>query len=179
MLLWRRYVSPRPRNGTLVNMKTLLLARHAEADPAALDMTDHDRPLNDRGVRAAHAMAQRLLDEGIRVQQVVASPAIRARGTADAYASAFDLPVIENTALYVAWDSPSGILTAASSLNDDLDVVLLVGHAPGMASAVTRLTDSLVELPTGAVAECSVEVDSWGELVNGSARLARLFLPGR
>lgn len=102
-----------------MGVKTLLVARHAKADPASLDMTDHDRPLNARGVQTAHAMAQRLRDEGIRVQQVVTSPAIRARSTAEAYASVFDLPVIENRALYVAWDSPTGILAAASLLHDE------------------------------------------------------------
>lgn len=157
-------------------MKTLLLARHAKSDWGLHGLTDHDRPLNGRGRRDAPAMAARLLEEGVRVQRIVSSSAVRARSTADEYAAAFKIPALEEGALYGA--SARTILEVASTLPDDVDVAMLVGHNPGMTDAVAELTGAFVEFPTSAVAECAVDVGSWAELIEGSGRLLRLRTPG-
>ncbi|MDR2322630.1 MAG: histidine phosphatase family protein [Microbacterium sp.] len=156
-------------------MKTLLLARHAKSDWGAAQLRDHDRPLNARGLRDAPTMARRLRDEGVGLQRIVSSTAIRARSTADAYAAAFGLAVVEEPALYAASDRT--ILGVASVLPDDVEVAMLVGHNPGMADAVAELTGSFVEFPTCAIAECAVDVTSWSELVEGSGALLRLRTP--
>lgn len=156
-------------------MKTLMLARHAKSDWDVAGLRDHDRPLNARGRRDAPAMAQRLVAEGLEVQRIVSSPAIRARSTAEAYTTAFGLSVVEEAALYAA--SARTILQIAAGLPDDVEVAMLVGHNPGMADAVAELTGSFVEFPTCAVAECAIEAGSWAELIEGSGRLLRLRTP--
>ncbi|MBS1675619.1 MAG: histidine phosphatase family protein [Actinobacteria bacterium] len=156
-------------------MKTLLLARHAKSDWDLAGLRDHDRPLNARGLRDAPAMARRLLDEGVGVQRIVSSTATRARRTADEYAAAFGLAVREEPALYAAHDRT--ILAIAGALPDDVEVAMLVGHNPGMADAVAELTGSFVEFPTCAVAECTLDIGSWSELIEGSGRLLRLRTP--
>ena len=156
-------------------MKTLLLARHAKSDWDDPALSDHDRPLNARGLRDAPVSARRLVDDGIRVRHIVSSTALRARSTADEYAAAFRLDVADEPALYLA--SASTILAVASRLPDEADVAMLVGHNPGMQDAVAELTGEYVEFPTCAVAECAVDVDSWAELIEGSGRLVRLRIP--
>ena len=156
-------------------MKTLLLARHAKSDWDVAGLRDHDRPLNARGLRDAPAMARRLVVEGIALQRIVSSTAVRARRTAAEYAAAFGLGQDEDPDLYAASDRT--ILRVAASLPDDVEVAMLVGHNPGMADAVAELTGSFVEFPTCAVAECSVDVGSWSELIEGSGRLRRLRTP--
>ena len=96
--------------------------------------------------------------------------------TADEYAAAFKIPALEEGALYGA--SARTILEVASTLPDDVDVAMLVGHNPGMTDAVAELTGAFVEFPTSAVAECAVDVGSWAELIEGSGRLLRLRTPG-
>jgi len=155
-------------------VKTLLLARHAKSDWDLVGLRDHDRPLNARGRRDAPEMARHLAD-GIGPQRIVSSTAVRARSTADAYAAAFGLAVVEEPALYAA--SARTILGIASALPDDVDVAMLVGHNPGMADAVAELTGSFAEFPTCAVAECTVDVGSWSELIEGAGRLLRLRTP--
>ncbi|MBS1697712.1 MAG: histidine phosphatase family protein [Actinobacteria bacterium] len=157
-------------------MKTLLLARHAKSDWDVAGLRDHDRPLNDRGLRDAPAMARRLVDDGVRLRRIVSSTAVRARSTAAAYAAAFEVAVAEDPQLYAA--SARTILRVAATLPDDVDVAMLVGHNPGMADAVAELTGSDVEFPTCAVAECRVDVGSWSELIEGSGRLLKLRTPG-
>ncbi len=156
-------------------MKTLLLARHAKSDWDTAGLRDHDRPLNARGRRDAPAMARRLVDDGVGVRRIVSSTAVRACSTAAEYAAAFGLTVVEEPALYGA--SASAILEIAAALPDEVEVAMLVGHNPGMADAVAELTGSFVEFPTCAVAECRVDVGSWGELIEGSGRLLRLRTP--
>ncbi|MEV7632482.1 histidine phosphatase family protein [Microbacterium sp. NPDC089318] len=156
-------------------MKTLLLARHAKSDWGDPSVRDHDRPLNARGLRDAPAMASRLREERVRLQHIVSSTALRARTTADEYAAAFHLEVADEPALYAA--SSRTILAVAAHLPDEADVAMLVGHNPGMTDAVAELTGEFVELPTCTVAECAAEVDSWAELIEGSARLVSVRSP--
>ena len=46
-------------------MKTLLLMRHAKSDWDADYGPDHDRPLNERGLRSARLMGRVLAEEGL------------------------------------------------------------------------------------------------------------------
>lgn len=156
-------------------MKTLLLARHAKSDWGIPGLSDHDRPLNSRGRRDAPVMARRLSDEGIALDHVVSSTAVRARSTAAEYAAAAGIDVIEEPLLYAA--SARSILAIAAALPDDSEVAMLVGHNPGMSDAVVELTGAFIALPTCAVAECAVDVGSWSELVEESGRLLRLRTP--
>ncbi|UJP09944.1 histidine phosphatase family protein [Microbacterium sp. KUDC0406] len=157
-------------------MKTLLLARHAKSDWDDPGLADHDRPLNGRGRGDAPAMARRLVDEGVAVDRIVSSTALRARRTAEEYAAAFGRVLVEEPRLYAA--SARSILRIAAELPDECTVGMLVGHNPGMSDAVGELTGQLAELPTCAVAECTVDVDSWAELIEGSGRLLGVRTPG-
>ena len=156
-------------------MKTLLLARHAKSDWGMPGLSDHDRPLNGRGRRDAPAMAHRLADDDLVLDRIVSSTATRARATADEYAAAFRLTVVEEPLLYAA--SARSILAIAAALPDDSAVAMLVGHNPGMSDAVAELTGQFVQMPTCAVAECAVDIGSWAELIEGSGRLLRLHAP--
>lgn len=156
-------------------MKTLLLARHAKSDWGIHGLSDHDRPLNGRGRRDVPAMARHLVEGGVALQRIVSSTATRARTTADEYASAFGLDVIEEAALYAA--SARTILEVAAALPDDAEAAMLVGHNPGMTDAVAELTGAFVEFPTCGVAECAVDIGSWTELIEGSGRMLRLHTP--
>ena len=64
-------------------MKTLLVMRHAKSDWGAPLGDDHERPLADRGVKAARRMGCFLTDSGSVPQLVISSTAVRARTTAE------------------------------------------------------------------------------------------------
>ena len=70
-------------------MKTLLIVRHAKSSWDSADISDIDRPLNDRGKRDAPAMAQRLIKAGVHIDRFVSSPARRARNTAEHFAQTY------------------------------------------------------------------------------------------
>ncbi len=49
------------------NLKTLLLIRHAKSSWDDPELTDYERPLNERGKKDAPAMAEKLYERGIKM----------------------------------------------------------------------------------------------------------------
>ena len=56
-------------------MKTLLIMRHAESDPAESGLEDHDRSINHQGRLDATRIGQLLVAEGLRPERIFASTA--------------------------------------------------------------------------------------------------------
>ena len=69
-------------------MKTLLLLRHAKSSWSQGVASDHDRPLNGRGERAAPLMGRLIRHHELVPDIVVTSTAVRAKRTADLVADA-------------------------------------------------------------------------------------------
>ena len=63
-------------------MKTLLLIRHAKSSWDNLQLSDFERPLNDRGKNDAPLMAKRVKERKIKIERFISSPAKRAKKTA-------------------------------------------------------------------------------------------------
>jgi len=62
-------------------MKTLLLLRHAKSSWKESDVKDFDRPLNQRGLKAAPTIGRLLRKRKLQLDLVLSSPAERARQT--------------------------------------------------------------------------------------------------
>jgi phosphohistidine phosphatase len=148
-------------------MKTLLLMRHAKSSRDDASLSDHDRPLNDRGKRDAPRMGALLAEEGLRPDLIVSSSARRARKTALRVAEAlgYDGPIEERDDLYL---SPPGVwLAMLQALPDDANCVLCVGHNPTLEGLVWQLGGTRQSMPTAAIAEFLLEGTSWSELHPG------------
>lgn len=147
-------------------MRELILIRHAKSDWGDPTLSDHDRPLNDRGVRNAPMMAQRLLDSGIAPQRIISSTATRARTTAEAFGGALGLEVELDEELYLA--SASTLLSKAVASGSAS--LVLVAHDPGISDLAWRLSDGGIDhMPTCAVARFRWDVDEWSEATSRAA----------
>lgn len=139
-------------------MTTLVLVRHAKSDWGDPGLDDHDRPLNDRGMRDAPALAARLSATGLRPDAVLTSTALRARTTASFFASAFGLEPEPDADLYGA--PATALLRAAAARR--APTVILVAHDPGMTALAERLTGGAIgHMPTCAVATFRWATDDW------------------
>ncbi|MET0296591.1 MAG: histidine phosphatase family protein [Microbacterium sp.] len=139
-------------------MTRLVLIRHAKSDWGDAFLADHDRPLNDRGMRDAPAMARRLADTGFRADTILSSTALRAATTADFFSGALGVPVEQQERLYGA---PASLLLLAAAESGARSVVV-VAHDPGMSILAGRLSnDGIGHMPTCAVATFTWEVDDW------------------
>ncbi|MFT4220642.1 MAG: histidine phosphatase family protein [Microbacterium sp.] len=139
-------------------MTTLALVRHAKSDWGDPSLDDHDRPLNERGLRDAPAMARRLADTGFRADAVLSSTALRARTTAGYFGDALGVDVELQERLYGA---PAALLLRAA-VERGARRVIVVAHDPGMTSLAARLSDgAIAHMPTCAVATFSWDDDEW------------------
>tara|TARA_Y100000748_G_scaffold190483_1_gene159480 strand:+ start:257 stop:535 length:279 start_codon:yes stop_codon:yes gene_type:complete len=62
-------------------MKSVTLFRHGKSDWSASYGSDHDRPLNKRGIRAAKKMGKFLADKNQVPELIISSTAVRAHTT--------------------------------------------------------------------------------------------------
>ena len=157
-------------------MKTLLLMRHAKSDWEAVYTRDHDRPLNDRGVRSARVMGEVLSQRRLDPDLVISSTAVRARTTAElaAEAGSWRGSITLEPVLYGA--SSRQVIEVASSA-PDVGRLMLVGHQPTWSSAVYDLTGEHVDMKTGAVAVIETPIDDWAELFPATSTLLDVLNP--
>ncbi|MCB1203095.1 MAG: histidine phosphatase family protein [Verrucomicrobiae bacterium] len=161
-------------------MKEILLIRHGKSDWDHPGLSDHDRPLNNRGRRDAPRMAAALRERGVVPGSIVTSTANRAATTAEVVAEGLDVPgerIIRIPDLYLA--SPRTILRVIQGLDESTDTVLLFGHNPGMHETVNLLCEGgyVEEFPTLAVAWIELPVEFWGEVEWGTGRLLERLVP--
>ena len=165
-------------------MSELYLLRHAKAASQAEGGPDRDRPLEQRGRRAAQAVAGWVAEHRIAPELVLCSPSLRTRQTLDIVALAFPRPpeILIEEELYLA--SARRLLTRLRQVPGDISGVMLVGHNPGfyemsyMLSEVSSgpLLARLAGFPTGALARYEVGV-GWSRLDRRCARLIAAALP--
>lgn len=147
----------------IVGGKTLLLMRHAKSDWTGEYGSDHERPLNERGMRSARLMGRLLEGIDLIPDLVLTSTATRARETARlaAEAGTWGCPIIEEPGLYGG--SPDSVLELASGVVG-ADRLMLVGHEPVWSSVVGQISSRRIEMKTATVVVVAVHIGSWNHL---------------
>lgn len=155
--------------------KELFVVRHAKSSWGDLTLDDHDRPLNERGLRNAPEMGQRLKDGGVSPDALISSTALRARTTAEIIAGSMNFPkdgIVFDGALYHA--SATELQEYIGLLDDAHAFVMLFGHNPGMTSLVSHLFGLPIDnLPTCGVVHLQFNENTW--LATSSAPPARAY----
>ncbi len=169
-------------------MKRLSLLRHAKSgwdDPVARDF---DRPLNPRGRCGAETMGAYAEQNGLDVDFIIASPAVRVTETLDLFLPAAGLDSIEphwDRRIYLA--SSATLFDCIKDLPDTAGHVLMSGHNPGMEDLILELVpddgssplrDAIEEkYPTAALVTLELDIASWNEADVGTARLTHMKRP--
>ncbi len=159
-------------------MKTLLLMRHAKSSWEHPTMDDHDRPLNDRGLRDAGTMGRRLTQRGVAPDVILSSTAVRAMVTAELVADELGYPgdrIIADERLYAA--SAEDVLRVVGELDGEHTSAIVVGHNPEIAALAHRFSDEIQGMPTSAIAEFTFDVAAWYELEDAVPLSVRLDTP--
>ncbi|HLM00171.1 MAG TPA: histidine phosphatase family protein [Pyrinomonadaceae bacterium] len=158
-------------------MKTLFILRHAKSSWDNPDLTDFERPLNERGRRAAPFIGNLMRERRLRVDLILSSPAIRARQTASLVgeAAGFAAEIRCDERIYEA--RPQSLLYLLAETGDEFDSVLLVGHNPGLEGLIKILTGGGSSMPTAALAEIELNIDSWSKIAADAGKLNSLVRP--
>jgi phosphohistidine phosphatase len=166
-------------------MKTLYMLRHAKSSWSDPSLGDFDRPLNERGRKAAPLMAAHMRKSGYHPDLVLCSTARRALETWDLTAPTLggEPEVKRLKSLYLA--PPSVLLASLRRIPEDYESALLIGHNPGMETLAEQLCGDgkkaaleqlSLKFPTAALAVITVE-GSWESLKPGAGFLRELAVP--
>lgn len=146
-------------------MKKLILMRHAKSAWDNPALSDHDRPLAERGLEDAPKMAKRLHKRGIQADLMISSTALRAKDTARFVAKELSYPkdkiILESNLFHASHHS---ILKHLRMMDDKHNIVLVFGHNPGFTDVVTFLGGNIDNLPTAGQFGFTLKSDHWAEL---------------
>lgn len=159
-------------------MKTLLILRHGKSSWSDARLSDHDRPLNKRGKRDAPRMGELLRDEELAPDLIISSTAKRALKTAEAVAEAcqFEGQILPTRELYHG--DPESYFSVLQRWGGNSDVVMVVGHNPGVEELLESLTGVWERMPTTALAEVRVDAQDWSSMSDeAKGVLVNLWLP--
>jgi phosphohistidine phosphatase len=160
-------------------MRLLTVVRHAKSSWDDADLSDFERPLNERGRRDAPAMAM-WTRQAIGVpDRIVTSPALRAISTARLFADVLGIDneqLLIHSQIYEA--SLSTLLRLIRGFEDTAPHVMLFGHNPGLTELCRALADCPFDsLPTGAVVHLELSGKYWENVEEGSGELLRYQFP--
>jgi phosphohistidine phosphatase len=120
--------------------RRIVLFRHAKADWP--QVTDHERPLADRGRKEAVEAGRRLTDTGLSFDLALCSTAIRTRETWKLAVQEFPHrpKTVYEERIYEA--SPGELIALLNETPDDAQNVVLIGHNPGIQGLADILAGS-------------------------------------
>jgi phosphohistidine phosphatase len=160
-------------------MRRITIIRHAKSSWEDPDLTDDQRPLNNRGQESAPMMGERLAAQGMNPDLLISSPAIRAFETAMVIAGKVGYPtesIEKDERLYLA-----GIqdwFEVIRTLPEDALHVFCFGHNPGLTHLYNIFSPDPVEnIPTCGVYDLDFDVDSWAQLAMNKPASIRYDFP--
>ena len=158
-------------------MRTLILLRHAHAEPAAPGQADVDRPLSPEGLAEAEAAGRWLAEHGLVPDRVLCSPARRTRETLEAVLGVVGF--VEQRLEAGIYEATPGALAALADAHREVERLLLVGHNPGLEWLLALLhsgqSGDYRGMPPGSVAV--LELPAAAEVEPGIASLSSFWWP--
>lgn len=160
-------------------MRLLTLVRHAKSSWEYPELSDFERPLNERGRRDAPLMADKVRKYPPLPDRLVSSPALRAVTTAHVFADTLGIKredIVLLPKIYEA--SASTLMKLVRGMDDGDRHVMMFGHNPGFTELCHLLAAcSFEEMPTCAIARFELEVKIWEDVGEDCGKLARYGYP--
>lgn len=153
-------------------MRTLYLMRHGKSSWDNLNLEDFDRPLNKRGKKDTHLMAEYFQEHQIEFDHIFSSPAQRAITTANIVAETLHFPIkniSSDPRIYEA--GVETLIDVIGEIDSHYKSVLFIGHDPGLSWLASYLGDEEhINLPTCGVYALSFKTDSWKSLSKSQSK---------
>ena len=164
--------------------RQLLLLRHGKSDWGAASSSDFDRPLKQRGIKAAQRMGLWLQQQKLIPDYIRSSPATRAKNTAEITSKAMcidEQQIYYDASLYAA--SLQHLKNALASCPPSAQRVMLIGHNPGLESLLEFLNKGSLPISNDGklLATATLAIfampDNWNTLSTGCAKLLSITRP--
>ncbi|MFV0292921.1 MAG: SixA phosphatase family protein [Paracoccus sp. (in: a-proteobacteria)] len=152
--------------------RRLILTRHAKSAWDDPTLEDFDRPLNDRGRRAARALGDFMASRGYEPEEVICSPARRTRETWDQVAGApLEVRPLLRFEEKLFHANPAAILELLKTASEP--TVMIIGHNPGIADFAASLPARVPvdpdfrRYPTAATLVVDFQINDWADIRPG------------
>lgn len=156
------------------HMKTLWIARHADAEIHRKDFT---RPLSFQGREDARSVATAIMPFWTPGTRSFHSTALRTSETVQLWSSvlgpSFDSRPSDQLYLATGEDLMQFICSIPAAIHQ----ACIVGHNPGISQFASRLTGQLIGLKPGDAALIQIELNDWGEVSSDFGNLQQIFTP--
>lgn len=158
-------------------MKRLILMRHAKSSWKNLELADHERPLNERGLSSAKNLGLWLNERGYLPNQVICSTAVRCMETL----GGLNLKIEASYEAKLYHAHVGYMLDLLQSAQQQ--TVLLIGHNPGISAFAEGLLNARPHLqdfyryPTGATTVIDFVLSDWDKLELRSGTLVDFVIP--
>ncbi|MBP7862501.1 histidine phosphatase family protein [bacterium] len=158
-------------------MLNLYLLRHAKSSWDSPNLSDFDRPLNERGKRTAPFMGEVFAKKNCPLDLVICSPAKRTRETCDLFlqAAKLDVPVDYEDGIYEA--SLRSLMNIVKRQDSEAKKILMIGHNPGFGELLYALSGTREHFPTATLASLSFSFDDWLHVNNDAGELQWILRP--
>ena len=145
--------------------KILIIFRHAKSSWSSGSLSDHERPLNERGMQEAPITAEKLAEQGFEPDTVLCSDAKRAQETWNFARSAFTSQPNISFLSELYNGSRDDICALVGQQADKVATLLLLGHNPMSEELIDYLSNNFTELKTSNAAVLRSDAKSWNEAV--------------
>jgi len=151
-------------------VKVIYICRHAKSSWENSNLSDFERPLNERGLDSAPKMADFINSQTRKPEVIITSNAKRALHTAKIYNEKLNIPLQQKQDLYHI--DYMELFHFICALPKKLDTVAIVGHNPGLTNIVNYLSNAdIYNISTAGIAAIKFDVDDWSEISGGTGEL--------
>ena len=160
-------------------MKTFILVRHAKSSWDYPELSDKERPLNNRGKRDAPRMAALLKDLYPDLETFYSSPAKRAHTTALEFVSAYNIDphsISIETDLY--FGDESDIMDIVNNAPNNIDTLAIFSHNPTSTYFINGFEGGAIDnLPTCGVAIFKSTAQAWNAVNTQNTLVSKILKP--
>jgi phosphohistidine phosphatase len=147
-----------------VGTKDIFYVRHAKSSWDNQNVSDLNRPLNDRGLDAAEKMSAYVSSTHfLDAPLFISSPASRAYFTAEFFAKAYKTNaehIITRDSLY--WGEAPDYINCLREIDKDVTAVFIFGHNPIIEQVVSQIKNGYkLPVPTCAVFHSQFHENNW------------------
>lgn len=154
--------------------RTLLIMRHAEAEPASFLTSDHERKLTEKGKTEAGHMGIILVSHKLSIQMIYTSSALRTKQTAEAILKNLPLQKTLLKEFPQLYNSPlSQYINILSLCELHIQTLMIVGHNPTISLLVEYLTNHDIQrpMPPASIYKLEINASNWSSLTKGCGKV--------
>ncbi|MFL2979647.1 MAG: SixA phosphatase family protein [Candidatus Thalassarchaeaceae archaeon] len=130
--------------------RRLVIMRHAHSSRDDPNLADHERPLDERGLRDTPRVAKEILMRGWKPDHISVSSSLRTIQTLENLGPELsEIPKSIEDGLYLA--SLEALLSVAGSIPEN-KTQMIISHNPGCEMLLEKLSGELETMPTASVA---------------------------